>query len=171
MRPGAARAPNASRMTTGMRNGHVMAATSGKAIHRAITTLHTVNNNTISHNYNGKRKRTNIQPVGHRGQAESPPGRHGKDRERLRQRLDNEAWRRTDRQCGGDTHRQHRPQRRPRRWRISPRKDNRDIRPRVVGQNHTGHPRHRRGPEGWRHSRLHRCRARLRPFLRREARS
>ena len=64
----------------------------------------------------------------------------------------------------------HRARRRTRHRRTSPRPHHRDLRARVVRQDHAHAARDRQRPAGRRHRRVHRRRARARPRLREEAR-
>ena len=89
-----------------------------------------------------------------------------RDREAVRPRLDHEA--RVVRAAGGRRHpdRLDRPGPGPRRRRHPARPDHRDLRPRVIGQDHGLPAHHRRGAAPRRRGRVHRRRACPRPGLR-----
>ena len=103
--------------------------------------------------------------------SQGPAGRAGADRKAVRQGLDHAAGRRRGhRGHPGRLHRLARPRHRARRRRPAARPGGRDLRPRVVGQDHAHAAGHRRDAEAGRHLRLHRCRARARLAVRAKAR-
>ena len=105
------------------------------------------------------------------GPGQGPGRRLGADRPRLRQGLDNAAWQGSA--AGRDRHgllRLARARHRARRRRPAARPRRRDLRPRILRQDHARPLHRRRGPEGRRHLRLHRRRARARSDLRPQAR-